>query len=238
MFHKITRGDRDIAGGVMLQRLRILIAEDRDFVAWRLKGQLEAQGHQVLGVVKDGPAAAAAVSQSPPDLIFLDQHLPPHDGIEAARMILAQRIVPLVLLIGYPAAGLVRRAQEVGVLAYLVWPADSRELEWAIESAQTRFREFRILYGQIGDLQRALRARMTIGRAKVMLMRRLRIAEADAFSYVHRQSRRTGKPLEVVAADLSAAEEMWFGKSGFAGCIEVILGVLTRPRVLGPSQVA
>lgn len=218
-----------------MQRLRILIAEDKNFIASRLETQLEALGHRVVGVVRDGPAAAESAWQSPPDLILLDQHLPPQDGIEAARMILARRVVPLVLLIGYPAAGLVRRAQEAGVLAYLVWPADARTLESAIQVAQTRFREFRIVFEQIGDLDRALRTRMEVGRAKVLLMRRLGLAEADAFGHMHRQSRRTGKPIRDVARDLVTAEEAWFGKSDLAGCVEVILQVLARSKVGSPS---
>lgn len=221
-----------------MQELRVLIAEDKDIVASRLAMQLEALGHQVLGITKDGPAAAESAWQFSPDLILLGQHIPPHDGVGAARMILARRVVPLVLIIGYPAAGLVRRAQEVGVLAYLVWPAETRTLESAIQVAQTRFRELRILHEQAGDLDKALRARTVVGRAKLFLMRRLELAETDAFGYVHRQSRRMGKPVVEVAKDLVAAEGLVFGKPDFAGCVDVILQVLTRPRVLDPSRVA
>lgn len=221
-----------------MRRLRVLIAEDRDFVASRLRAQLEALGHTVLGVATNGTAAAESAWLSSPDLIFLDQHLPPHDGITAARMILARRVVPLVLLIGYPAAGLVRRAQGAGVLAYLVWPAEARMLQSAIEVAQTRFREFRILYEQVGDLEQALRTRMLVGQAKVLLMRRLELAEVDAFGYLNRQSRRTGKPLGEVAKDLVWAEDLWFGKSRLSRCVDVILQALTRPRVPGPSRIS
>ena len=221
-----------------MQRLRVLIAEDKSLVATRLAAQLETLGHEVLDVVTDGPAAAAAAWNSSPDLILLGQHLPPSDGIEAARTILASRVVPLVLVIGYPAAGLVRRAQEEGILAYLVWPADPRTLESALQVAQTRFRELRILCDQVGDLPRALRTRMAVGRAKVLLMRRLGLEEAKAFGYVHRQSQRTGQPLGEVAESLIASHELWFGRSHLAGCVDVILGVLTRRKTLGPSRVA
>lgn len=221
-----------------MQRLQVLIAEEKDLVASRLAAQLEALGHRVLAVVRTSPAAVEFVRKTPPDLVFLGQHLPPYDGIEAARMIIAKRILPLVLLIGYPAASLVRRAQEAGVLAYLVWPAEARTLESTIEIAQTRFREFRVLYEHVGDLRQVLRTRMVVGRAKLSLMRRLGLAESDAFGYVLRQSRRTGTPLEEVAKDLALAEELWFGKPDLAGSVDAILRALTRSKGLGPSQVA
>jgi two-component system, NarL family, response regulator NreC len=136
--------------------LRVLIAEEKNLVASRLSRQLEALGHHVLGVVRDGPAAVATAWQSPPDLIFLDQHLPPHDGIEAARMILRKQTIPLVLLIGRPAAGLTQRAQKAGILSCLVWPRDANRLEWTIDVAQIRFWEFRILRECVGIILRVL----------------------------------------------------------------------------------
>jgi two-component system, response regulator PdtaR len=221
-----------------MQRLRILIAADKDFIAWRLRAQLEALGHKVLGIVRDGPAAAEAGAQSPPDLIFLDQHLPPHDGIEAARGILDRQIVPLVLLIGYPAAGLVKKAREAGVLAHLVWPGEAKALEAAIDVAQMRFRELRILYEEIGELQQTLRTRMVVSRAKTLLTRRLGLAEVDAFGYVLRQSRKIGTSVGEVAESLLAAEGLLFGKPALAGCVADILRVLARPGVLAPVRIA
>lgn len=219
-----------------MRRLRVLIAEDKELIAARLISQLERLGHDVLGVIRDGHAAAAAASQSQPDVILLDQHLPPQGGIEAAQEILANRIVPLLLIIGYPSAGLVRRAQQAGVLGYLVWPADTRMLGSAIEAARTRFREFRVVYEQAGDLEQALRTRLVVERAKKLLLRRLDLGEVDAFAYMHRQSRTTGMPLREVAAGLLTIEELCFGKSGLVGCVDTILNVLARREVLGTRR--
>lgn len=221
-----------------MKKLRVLIAAEKGVVATRLTAQLAALGHQVVGVARDGPAAAEFAWQAQPDLVFVEQHLPPRDGIAAAGGILAKQIVPLVLLIGYPAAGLVRLAQKAGVVAYLVWPVEARTLESAIEVAQARFRELQILHEQIGDLPRALRARQVIGRAKTILMRRLGITEADTFGYVQRESRRIGRPIATVAEDLITADDSWFGNSSVARSVDIILRVLAQPRMFGPPQVA
>jgi two-component system, response regulator PdtaR len=221
-----------------MQKLRVLIAEDKDIVASRLAAELETLGHKVVSIVTDAGAAADAAERSVPDLLLLGQNLPPYDGVEAARAILAKRVVPLILVIGYPAAGLVRRAQEAGVLAYLVWPAEVRMLEAAIQVAQSRFRELRILHEQAGNLDEALRMRTVVGRAKLLLMRRLEFAEADAFAYIYRQSRGMKIPVWEVAMNLIKAEDLVFGKSDFADCIDAILQVLRQPKVLGPIRVA
>lgn len=220
-----------------MQKLRILIAADRDILAWRLKAQLEALGHKVVGIVRDGPAAAEFARHSPPDLIFLDQHLPPHEAINAAREILAGQVIPLVLLIGYPAAGLVKKANEAGILAYLVWPAEGRMIEAAIEVAQARFREFRILCEHTEDFREALRTRIVVGRAKTILMRRLGLTEVDAFGYLLRQSRKTGIPVNEIAEGLVAAEDLWFVPAS-ADIVSDILHVLKRRGVLVPAKVS
>lgn len=219
-----------------MRNLRVLIAEEKDIVAARLAAQLRGLGHRVLGIVRDGHAAVASAWRTQPDLILLDQHLPPRGGIEAGRVILTKHSVPLILLIGYPAADLVQRAQEAGVLAYLVWPADAKALGTAIGVAQTRFRELKVLHEQAGDLQHALRSRAMIERAKKLLMQRLELAEADTFAYMYRQSRSTRTPLGEVAAGLLTAGEVLFGKSDLIGCVDIILEVLTGRQVLGPQQ--
>lgn len=218
-----------------MRRVRILIAADRDVLAWRLRAQLETLGHTVLGIVKNAPAAAEFAWQSPLDLIFLDQHLPPRGGIDAAREILARRIAPLVLLIGYPAAGLVKKASEAGILTHLIWPTEGRMLESAIEVAEARLRELRILYEHIGNLQEALRTRIVVRQAKKMLMRRLGLTEIDAFGYVLRHSQKAGVPVNEVAEGLLAAEDLWPGPV-LVESVGAILRVLRRPGALEPLK--
>lgn len=221
-----------------MESLRVLVATERDFMVTRLAAQLKALGHRIIGVARDGSAAAETTWESRPDLVFLDQHLPPRDGITAARMILPRRIVPLILLIGYPAAGLVRQAQEAGVIAYLVWPTEARLLESAIEVARARFRELELVYEQVGNLPRALHTRQAVRRVKVLLMRRLGITEADAFAYVMRLSRTARTTLEETAEDLVATDELWFGTSDLSQSVDIILHALEHPKVFGPPQVA
>lgn len=221
-----------------MRPLRVLIAEERDYVADRLSAQVESLGHQVLGVVRDGPAAVASTRRLQPDLILLDHRLPPSDGIGTAETILSKFVIPVILLIGYGAADPVRRAREVGVLTHLVWPADAKELASAIKVAQARFRELRVLWEEAGDLHQALRTRTVAERAKKLLMRRLEFGEADAFGYLRRQSRSMGTSLGELAVRLIEAEELWFGESDLVRCVDIILHIVAKLDVLRPPRAA
>src|SRR3989442_5109297 len=108
-----------------LRPLGVLIAEEKDLVAGSLATQLEALGHRVLAVTSDARAAVEAAGRLHPDLILIDQHTPPLDGIETVRAILARYVIPLVLLIHYPAAGLFARPHEPGSLSHLLCAAES-----------------------------------------------------------------------------------------------------------------
>jgi len=221
-----------------VRSLGVLIAEEKDMVRARLAAQLEGLGHRVLGIARDGLTAVANARELQPDLMVLDLHLPPNDGIEAARAILAKQAIPSILLTGYGAADLVRRAQDAGILAYLTWPVDAGSLRATIDMALTRYRELGILCEQDGDLQQALRTRIVVERAKRMLMRRLRVEETAAFDYMLRYSLSTGRPMRDEAADLLTAEELWFGKAQIIECLNMVLHALAQRKVLGPSQAA
>src|SRR5947208_13853133 len=105
----------------------------------------------------------ASASSLEPDLLLLDLHLPPLGGIEAARAILARRAMPLVLVADYGVDDHVRRAQEAGVLAHLLWPADVMALETALAQDLTLSGGFQILGAQVADVQQALPTRVVLG---------------------------------------------------------------------------
>src|SRR5438093_111497 len=189
-----------------VRELRVLIAEEMEFVASRLSAQLEGLGHHVLGIVRDQAAVLASAQRLQPDLLLSDLHLPPIGAIEAARALVARSAMPVVLIADYGVEHQVRRAGEAGVLAHLVWPSDLSALEAAIRSALARFGEFQVLREQAGDLSQALRARVLIEQAKVLFMQRLALGEAEAFQYLRRRSLEAGRTLGETAARRKTGE--------------------------------
>jgi response regulator NasT len=226
-----------LAGGAM-ESLRVLIADERGLVASRLIAQLEGLGHWVIGVAEDGSATPDFVARLRPDLVMIGSQLPREGAIETTRAIVAVHPTPTILLTGYVGADLVRRGQEAGVMAYLVWPADTSMLAATIRVALTRFRELRMIADQLGDSQLALRACLVVERAKRMVARRLDFSENEAFQYLQRQSQITEMSIGDVAANLLSAGALLFGKAETFQALSAIVEVLGQQIATGPSQAA
>ena len=67
--------------------------------------------------------------------------MPKLDGIDAARRILDERPIPIVMVTAYGEQELVARAVEAGVFGYLVKPFRETDLLPAIETARARHEE-------------------------------------------------------------------------------------------------
>ena len=154
---------------------------------------------EVVGEARDGEEAVALALRLEPDLAIMDVKMPKLDGIEAARKIIAERPIPIVLLTAYGQDELVSRAVEAGVFGYLVKPFREADLLPAIQTARARHDELAALREEAETLSEALAARKAIERAKGLLMEKEGLSEQDAFARLRKASQVSGRPLKVVA---------------------------------------
>jgi response regulator NasT len=134
-----------------------------------------------------------------PDLAIMDVKMPKLDGIEAARKILDERPIPIVMLTAYGQQELVSRAIEAGVFGYLVKPFRESDLLPAIQTARARHEELSALRVEAESLADALEARKSIERAKGLLMEKEGLSEQDAFARLRKASQVSQRPLKVIA---------------------------------------
>ena len=179
--------------------MRILIAEDETIIRLDLRELLEREGFEVCAEARDGVEAVELAQEHEPDLAILDVKMPRLDGIEAARRILAERPIPVVMLTAYGQDELVSRAVEAGVFGYLVKPFRESDLLPAIRTARARHEELSALRAEADSLADALAARKAIERAKGLLMAKEGLSEEEAFSRLRRASQVSGRPLRVIA---------------------------------------
>jgi len=187
--------------------MRVLIAEDETIIRLDLKGLLERAGFDVCAEARDGIEAVELARSERPDVAVLDVKMPRLDGIEAARRILDERPIPIVMVTAYGERELVARAVEAGVFGYLVKPFRETDLLPAIETARARHEELTALREEAESLTDALAARKSIERAKGLLMAKEGISEGDAFARLRKASQVSGKPLKVVAEAVVATLE-------------------------------
>lgn len=170
-----------------LPKLKIVVVEDdvaiRQFLTETLEQQL---GHQVVGEAATGTEMVRKVLELEPDVVVFDIHLPHMTGLDALRQIYQERIVAAVAITADRDQELVRRALEEHVLAYLVKPVEAHQLGPALLIAWARFDELRGLSTENASLKQTLQNRKIIERAKGVLMKRHRWAEADAFRRLQR----------------------------------------------------
>ena len=184
--------------------MRILVAEDETIVRLDLREILERAGYEVCAEARDGEEAVELALSERPDLAILDVKMPRLDGIDAARRILADRPIPIVILTAYGQDELVSRAVEAGVFGYLVKPFRETDLLPAIQAARARHAELQTLRDEAESLAEALATRKIVERAKGLLMAREGLTEDEAFARLRRASQVSGRPMRVVAEALIA----------------------------------
>jgi two-component system, response regulator PdtaR len=179
--------------------MRILVAEDETIIRLDLRGLLERAGYDVVAEARDGEEAVELARLHEPDLALLDVKMPRLDGIEAARRMLEERPIPIVILTAFDQRELVERAAEAGVYGYLVKPFREQDVVPAIELAKARYEELLAVRADADSLSQALADRKVIERAKGLLMEREKLSEADAFARLRKASQVSGRPLRVIA---------------------------------------
>jgi two-component system, response regulator PdtaR len=143
-----------------------------------------------------------------PDLVVMDIMMPAMDGIEAAKLLTAERIAPVLLLTAYSQTDLVERAKEAGVVGYLVKPFRESNLAPAIEVTLARFEEFQAMRKEVDDLKDNLETRKIVDRAKGILMTTQGLTEQDAFRRIQKMSMNTRRPMKEIAEAIVLASEV------------------------------
>src|SRR2546425_7811920 len=121
--------------------MRILVAEDETIIRLDLRELLERSGFEVCAEARDGEEAVALARSEQPDVAIMDVKMPRLDGIEAARRILEERPIPIVMLTAYGQDELVSRAVEAGVFGYLVKTLSESDLLPAVPTGRPRPQE-------------------------------------------------------------------------------------------------
>jgi methylglyoxal synthase len=117
---------------------KILVAEDETIIRLDICDLLEREGFEVCALARDGVEAVTLARSTMPDLAILDVKMPRLNGIDAAREIVADRPIPIVMLTAHGHEELVARAVDAGVAGYLTKPFRDVDLLAAVRTAWGR----------------------------------------------------------------------------------------------------
>ena len=178
---------------------RIVIAEDEAIIRLDLRETLEEEGYQVVADCGRGDDAIELVRQHRPDVAIFDIKMPGLDGLEAARVVSAEKLCPVVMLTAFSQREVIEQARDAGALAYLVKPFQKTDLVPAIELAIGRFREMMTLSGERDALGEQLELRKLLDRAKGLLIDKYSMTEQSAFDFIQKNAMSTRAKMVDVA---------------------------------------
>jgi len=175
-------------GGANMEKLRVLIADDEALIRLDVREMLIDAGHTVVAEAKNGDDAIKFVRELKPDFVIMDVKMPGSDGINASKVIVDEQLAPVLLLTAYSQDDIVSKANDAGVLAYLVKPVREEQLFPAMEIAYARFKDIRALGLELESLKSSLETRKLLDRAKGILMDAHGFTEAEAYRKMQQYS--------------------------------------------------
>ena len=164
-----------------------------------LRAALVKEGHQVVDILSWTGLSWQRLETLQPEVIIAEAGTPERDVLEHIVFLSETLELPVVMLGAPEDEDTMRRAIRAGVAAYVAHGISARDIAPIIKVAALRFVEFRQLRKELKETQNALSERKQIEKAKGLLMRDLRIDEAEAYRRLRRLAMDKGKKLVEIA---------------------------------------
>jgi DNA-binding NarL/FixJ family response regulator len=115
--------------------LRIIVADDHEFIRRGVRGLLEARGWKVVAEATNGREAIEKTAQLLPDVLILDIAMPLLNGLDAARQIRKRAPKTEILILSmHDSEQLVRSVLTVGIRGYVLKADAAHNLVAAVEA--------------------------------------------------------------------------------------------------------
>ena len=188
--------------------VRVIIAIKSQDDSNLIKGMLIRGGYNVVALAHDGVTALKLIRNYEPDLVLLDADLPGMNGVEVAKILEEEKLVPVILISTYYRQDLITKGKDAMVMACLIKPITQAELAGTVEVALANYDKIRSLQQEIVKLKGFLEDRKAVEKAKGLLMSKLDIPENEAFKKIQKLSMEKRKPMKDIAESIIIAYEM------------------------------
>ena len=120
-----------------MEKIRALIVDDERLSRKRIRRLLAVEpDFEVLAECANGPEAIASISQSKPDVLFLDIQMPQMDGLAVVEAVSAADIPIIIFVTAYNEYAV--RAFEVHAFDYLLKPFDRKRFKETVQRARVQ----------------------------------------------------------------------------------------------------
>jgi two-component system, response regulator PdtaR len=116
-----------------MKKAKILIIEDEALTVMQFCNELKHLGHDAFYAVS-GDEAVKIAEERKPDIVLLDIRISGKmDGIQAAEIILSKKIIPVVIITGFPINEIKERTRHISPVAFFEKPVNINEIKKIIE---------------------------------------------------------------------------------------------------------
>lgn len=183
----------------MATSLRILLADDESLNVLALHAQLEALGHNVVGVAYDGQKAVELARVTTFDLAILDIRMPRLSGVRVAQEIVRERPVPIIFLTGHSDTDWIEEIAGAQIFHSLLKPVSLEDLSPAIAIVYSRFQEWQSYRHERLIAHQSVEDSTVIERATALVMEARGVSEAGAQRLLEKESQSRNESLGTIA---------------------------------------
>lgn len=124
------KDDKDI----LMNTLRILVADDSKIIRTKLAQMLTALGHTIAAEAETGEEAVTLYRQETPDLVTMDINMPGMGGIDATRAIIKTNPdATILMLTSHVQEDIIKEAIDAGAKGYVVKPVTKEKMAQRIQ---------------------------------------------------------------------------------------------------------
>lgn len=182
--------------------LNIMIVDDTPDRAALLEQGLADAGHNVLVHLRRPYDLLREVREHQPDVIIIEVESPDRDTLEHICIVSRDDPKPVVIFAEKSEDHTIREALRAGVSAYVVDGIDRSRVQFIVQVAVARFREYQALREELEHAKTTLAENKMIDRAKGIVMHQRRCSEHQAYALLRKLAMDQNKRIAEVAENL------------------------------------
>lgn len=191
--------------------LKILVIDEIQERALDICEGLTRAGHMVAAVLPDALDLHDKVCSLHPDVVLIHTDSPSRDTLENLAALDRCLPKPVLMFAEDDADDVIRQAMRAGVSSYVVDGLAPSRLASLLRVATARFDEYQALREERDTAQRRLSERVTIDRAKGVLMKSRNMTEDEAYHALRKMAMERKLKLGDAAAQIVSAAEILLG---------------------------
>ena len=188
--------------------LSILIIDENRIRASIIEEGLREAGYVRVAVIHDVNEVGRTISQTPPDVIFIDLENPKRDTLEHFFSLSRAIQRPIAMFVDRSDGAMIKKAVEAGVSAYVVDGLKKERVKPILDMAISRFNAFSRLTRELEEARSALEERKIIDQAKGILMKTKGLGEPEAYALLRKTAMNQNRRLVDIAQSLITAANL------------------------------